>query len=505
MKRHNEKGTALIFALIFVLVLSTLAASLTFLAQSETWSSLNYRLMTQSRYGAEAGLHAGANYLMSSTYSGPGSLGNYNTAVSPVTYQSNPAALGYTLNGMAQNFPSQNSSFPSSGTIQSGNNNVNYYVSAELLAVKQITTYQCADWSANGQPLITQLWKLTSHGDVSGARNSEVEVSALLESHSTPCFNYAGYATGNGVANPCGLITFNGGGTVSSYDSSAPLDSHGNPVLQSYDGNLGANGNVNTANNTTINGSFSSPDTGVGNCASGAPSAVSGGGTITGCQTSTTNCGTSVVQMPQVTQYPIPSIPSSVPSPATNVSSTASLTPCVSNCPKNGANNGNYGDISLSGGTVTFTPGVSGTTCVAGIYYVNSITLSGNGKITVAPCADGTYQPVIINVVGQNNSAPLTLTGNGLANPSYQAGIMQIDYSGTGAVAVKGNGTAAAVIYAPNAPVTLTGNGAIYGSVIGASLTDNGNPVTINYDRQLSTRLQMPGNWTMDTFTWSKF
>ncbi len=71
MKRSNQKGAALIFALIFVLVLSITAASLMFLSQSETWSSLNYRLMTQSRYGAEAGLHAAANYLMN-TYPQPG-------------------------------------------------------------------------------------------------------------------------------------------------------------------------------------------------------------------------------------------------------------------------------------------------------------------------------------------------------------------------------------------------------------------------------------------------
>jgi len=39
--------------------------------------------------------------------------------------------------------------------------------------------------------------------------------------------------------------------------------SGGQPVTQTYEGNLGSNGNVNTAANTTINGTFSSPDTGV--------------------------------------------------------------------------------------------------------------------------------------------------------------------------------------------------------------------------------------------------
>src|SRR6202166_1989495 len=63
MKRSNQKGVALLITLILVMVLSVLAASMMFLAQSETWSSQNYRLMTQARYGAEAGLHAAANYI----------------------------------------------------------------------------------------------------------------------------------------------------------------------------------------------------------------------------------------------------------------------------------------------------------------------------------------------------------------------------------------------------------------------------------------------------------
>jgi type II secretory pathway component PulK len=45
MKRSSQKGVALIFAMIFILVLSITAAALMFLSQSETWSTMNYRLM----------------------------------------------------------------------------------------------------------------------------------------------------------------------------------------------------------------------------------------------------------------------------------------------------------------------------------------------------------------------------------------------------------------------------------------------------------------------------
>src|ERR1700751_5554680 len=109
MKRTNQKGVALIFTMIFILVLSVTAATLMFLSQSETWSSLNYRLMTQSRYGAEAGLHAAANYLMynypvTGTV-GTDPIGNYATSVSPVTYGGNPVVLGVTMNGISANYP----------------------------------------------------------------------------------------------------------------------------------------------------------------------------------------------------------------------------------------------------------------------------------------------------------------------------------------------------------------------------------------------------------------
>ena len=60
-----------------------------FLSQTETYSSMNYRLMSQARYGAESGIQKAANYLLY-TYAAPvdrraDPIANYNTTVSPVT------------------------------------------------------------------------------------------------------------------------------------------------------------------------------------------------------------------------------------------------------------------------------------------------------------------------------------------------------------------------------------------------------------------------------------
>ena len=383
MKRANQNGVALIFTMIFVLVLSVTAATLTFLSQSETWSSLNYRLMTQSRYGAEAGLHAAANYLMN-TYPQPGvavtdPLTAYNLTVSPVTLAAggNPIALGPTMNSISANYPIAatltNFNTNTQGSLTAGNNTVNYSVSAELLVMRQVRECQ------NLQNLTAQLWRLTSHGDITAVRNAEVEVSALLESHVTPCYNYAGFATGNG----CGSISFNGGGTIDSYNSTPGIMtlSGGQPVTQTYEGNLGSNGNVNTAANTTINGTFSSPDTGVGACGGGGGVDALSGNTsaVTGCSTATTCVAApGLVKLPQTVTMVTPQIPTTVPPPSQSLGNgdvPLTLTPCTGVCPANGANNGNYGDISISGpasNVVTFVPAVVGGVCQPGTYFVNS-------------------------------------------------------------------------------------------------------------------------------------
>ena len=525
MKRSNQKGAALIFALIFVLVLSITAASLMFLSQSETWSSLNYRLMTQSRYGAEAGLHAAANYLMNG-YTQPlaGSVTDpisaYDLTVSPVTLIGNttPIVLGPTMNLLSANYPLgtvlTGFNTATQKSLTAGNTTVAYSVSAELLSMRSITECQ------NLQNLTAQLWKLTSHGDIAGVRGAEVEVSALLESHVTPCYNYAGFATGTG----CGSISFNGGGTINSYDSgNMTLDASGNPVTQTYMGNLGSNGNVNTAAGTTINGTFSSPDTGVGACSAGGVDALSGNTTaVTGCGTSATNClaAPGLIKMPQAVTLVTPQIPTTVPPPSTNVTAGGSLTPCSGTCPQNGNNHGNYGDISLSGNSsdvVTFVPaGTNANNCAPGIYYVNSISLSGQASLAIGPCpgtgpgsnppVPAVYQPVIINVVGANQATPLDIGGNGISNTSFNSTLLQIQYGGTGAINLHGNGQSTAVLYAPNAGITFSGNANWYGSVIGKTIGSNGNAsVSIHYDRALQNNLMTVGNWTLDTFTWSKY
>ena len=48
-----------------------------FLSQTETYASMNYRMMSQARYAAEAGIQKAANYLLN-TYAVPGGAGDPN-------------------------------------------------------------------------------------------------------------------------------------------------------------------------------------------------------------------------------------------------------------------------------------------------------------------------------------------------------------------------------------------------------------------------------------------
>jgi hypothetical protein len=510
MKRsHNEKGTALIFATILALVLSVMAASLMFLSQSETWSSLNYRLMTQARYGAEAGIHAAANYIVNS-YTAPASTGTdlislYDRTKSPVTLAAGgvPILLS-SMSGQSTNYPvaAVGTSFATATnkSLTAGGNTVNYTATAQLVSMRQIQV------CSKAQYVTAQTWLLTAHGDVSAARNAEVEVSALLEAQVTPCYNYAAFATGSG----CGEINWSGGGPVDSYDSgNMAFKPNGDLITQSYDGNLGSNGNINAGTHTQINGTFTGPLTGVGACSSG--DAFTGNSNqISGCETSATNCGSQFVQLSQPAVYTSPTVayPTGVVESTLTSPNGGSISP--NNCL--GGTAGCYGDVS---GGITLMPFVDPVThaCSGGTYYINTLSITGNNSLTIGTCPAGTLpisdvgatRPLAVNIVDVNN-AGFSLSGNSVANNTLNAANLQILYAGTGPIALAGNSTAALVLYAPNAALTIDGSkGAIYGSVIANSVTMNGNKAALHYDRRLSVDLLTVSNWTLDSFNWSKF
>ena len=64
MDTHNERGIALVLALFLMSAMSVLAASLMFLSQTETYASMNYRMMSQARYRRRGGVQKAADFLL---------------------------------------------------------------------------------------------------------------------------------------------------------------------------------------------------------------------------------------------------------------------------------------------------------------------------------------------------------------------------------------------------------------------------------------------------------
>ena len=59
--------------------------------------------------------------------------------------------------------------------------------------------------------------------------------------------------------------------------------------------------------------------------------------------------------------------------------------------------------------------------------------------------------PVIMEVEGEGEATPVTITGNGVVNTSFKSTDLQIVYKGTGEIKLAGGDQTAAVVYAPNA------------------------------------------------------
>ena len=494
MKRQNEKGVALILTLILLLVISVMGVSLMFVSQTETWSSLNYRLMSQARDGAEAGVNSAANYLMF-TYATPGTvtdpLTNYNMLASPVQYPAVNASghdVILSASSVTSNYPVSavqtafNSSGAGKGSFTAGNSTVNYATSAKLVQAQSLTPYLTTT------AVTIPTWQITSDGTISGVRSATEEVTTTLEQQIVPMFGYAAFATSSG----CSALTFGGGGNTNSYNSSAALVS-GLPVTSTTDGNVGTNGNLTTNGNpTTINGNLSTPRTGTGTCTTNNVTAwTSGSGHVTG----------SIIELPQTVVYPTPTVPAAGSVGLTTNSSCPTMTGTGATCNKTSVMtitpsvaNGTVtlGDLSLTGNKDLH--------LAAGTYNINTLKEAGSTSLVLDSV------PVILNVTGTGGGTVVDLTGGSVTNTTgnFDPSTFQIIYAGNGSVSLKGGANAVGLLYAPNASYSFGGNGDWYGSVIGASMTDMGG-AAIHYDRKLKDKYYMAGPYTLNSFTWNKY
>ncbi len=264
------------------------------------------------------------------------------------------------------------------------------------------------------------------------------------------------FATGTG----CGALSLGGGAQTGSFNSTLGTP----PVLNG--GNVGANGNINiSGNGTSVNGTVNTNQPATqGNCNQG--NGLSGNGSFQNCQPANTPACTIPLYTPAVPPLPNPAPPTTNcnnPNPCWNVANST-LSP------------GSYGNVSLSGGTTITLQG--GTVANPNVFTLNSLSICPGCNIVI------NGGPVILNIAGlsQNQtcgsppcymSTPVDI--NGFANNTNVAGDFVINYGGPGNINIaSANAGAYAVVNAPNANVSLTGNASFYGQILGATVTDTG-------------------------------
>ena len=317
MHSHHERGIALVLALFLMSALSVLGASLMFLSQTETYASMNYRMMSQARYAAEAGIQKASNFLLDpnqfptptvADVLGPGCV----RTVSPVTCGGQEVILSASAS-KASTYPvmAVRTAFNAAGqgTLVSGNLTLTFGSYARLLNVQTFQAY-------GGGQGVTETWEVVADGGLAGSPKATVEVLALIETPKVPASSYAAFATDI----MCGALSVSGSVDVKSYDSSqltggtAPDPTHGGET--SAGGDVGTNGNLTITGSAEVGGKLFTPRTGIGACTNGANGAIDG---LTEGGHASVDGG--MVKLPAALVYPTPQLPG--PSPLLDVSGNA--------------------------------------------------------------------------------------------------------------------------------------------------------------------------------------
>jgi Tfp pilus assembly protein PilX len=516
----KQKGVALIIALVVLFLISALAVSLIFVTQSEMWASANYRLLTQSRYAAEAGAQTAVNWFKND-YTAPATTTYFDMTKSPVQCKTSgggcPTVGSPIVLGATSNYPDTTSATQNSfngilnGISVPGVANATYTVTAELMQMQ-----------SGG----TQTWQITSVGSIAGARGATTQVVETIQSNTTPTFQYAVFATGSGCSNPVS-ITFSGGAYTDGYNSSS--GAYGGSNINDTAGSIGTNGNMTMSGSSLVNGTLGGKNTSVGACPDTLTSSASGGAAgspgVTG--------GLKVITPPNYSTppalSPAPPVGSSMQASGscwatgngcTNVTTGCPSGKCIALAPTS-TSGYTYGDVQASGGTTVYLS--------AGTYNMNSLVFSGGSPLVISS------GPVVLNLQGikQLNSGnpypasnpinyentAIDLSGASVSNISGVPGNFEIVCCGTApappngsnpgqnycpGINLSGGSGTDAVIYAPNAGITMSGGSAWYGAIIGNTFTDSGG-AAIHYDTALQSTLPLGASgFTMTGFTWSK-
>lgn len=528
-RQKRQEGVALMLALTLLLLMTAIAFGIIAVANIENAINTNFKSAETEYFAARAGLEEARNRLM------PDALdhaGNLITISSPVLPSAPPDAGGtvlYILNGVTL---AQVTTPPTAG-------NPNPYFDNELchdipggaggivqvpfnvrcttmLPLPKITTtpsiapypldYKwvrimikengsgpytvakglpatyavCWDKSANppvetatssaancapggSMPLARPVYLITSLA-VSPTRTSrrmvQAETSLGIKYH--PSYSVYGTSTA------CPAINFVGNGHTAGFTAVAGSTQNPPPSAnKTSGGDVGTNGGIALGGNSTIAGVAgvaSNPPCFTPNKMNSPPSATT-------------------ISPEKFPVFPAPNPPP--PTTHTNITKSTTLTP------------GNtYGNISGSGSALITlqVPAGQGTSANPAIFVMNSLSLTGQSTLTIAPASGSACGGTIacyveIILAGNGTSVPLSLAGGSLNNPSGIPQTMLFNVAqptgcGTspcGTVQITGGAATYAVVNAPMDNVVVSGNGDIFGSIISYQTTVNGDG-TIYHD-----------------------
>lgn len=416
-----------------------------------------------SPVGVYAGLVTVASDLRCTTVPA-GGLGTwYNKITSTAPWNGTAAALPYKwvrfglkLDGSEQQYVADNNA-ANAGNLVCWNG-----AAEQVLPSAQVQNV--ASCSTFFTPPDNPVYLVTALGTAPNGARKVVQAEIAL-SPTTP-FPYGLYAT----SNACPAISFSGNNPSTDSYTTAGGGTYATTKTNTG-GDIGANGGVAVGNGNIggIVGVMQAPPAGSGPCAT--PVSVGPNGSMVGSVACPSGNAAACYDT-TATQFPTPPAPNPA-TPNTSYNGSMSIV------------GGTYGNISITGHTsLTLAPGT---------YNINSISMAGNGQITVSPPG-----AVTINIGGNGQANPLAIAGNGITDNTLPNDFV-INYGGTGSVSIAGNGTVTAILNAPNAPITQQGNGAWYGAILGSTVSIGGNAF-FHYDRNIALAPLSNSYYTMITY-----
>ena len=456
MRRDDERGAALVMALLALCAFSLLTAAIAFTVQGETKSSANYKYGQGAYYVANAGIQRSLAWFNS----------GYTPVVAAYTYASTRDALQFGgqdvvlggQTGVTSNYPNSTmaTSFTSvlgqpktligdssNATLTSGD----YTSNATLLRSTAGTFLDTTTFTTGASAL--ERWRIDAFGWWGTAANplGTSEVSAVIERTASPFWDKAVWVrtSANFSGNPVGSY-------VDAYDSA--LGPYGGTNISNT--SFGSNGDVTLGGFARINGDLFYGPTGTFN-----NNVQAGWTSVTG----------QVTQLPAKRDFP--------PIPNFAVGTTD---PPIQKGVSTPIGAGSYRDITV--------PRDTNITLTGGTYYIDHFTLNQGATISL----QGANTTLFVK-------SGLTFNQGAVLNSSDPS-LFQIYYAGTNAatVSLKTTGSYYGTIYAPNATLSLSGGTGFYGSFIADTLVASGGSA-IHYNKALGTKSLALGPFRIMTWT----